>query len=156
MRRVYHLAERLMGMDAEIWRRHANPWSVFTRFLALPLLVLAIWSHVWIGWWAVAAIVLACFWIWLNPRLFAPPVRLDSWAARGVMGERVFIGRRDEIARHHRLWADGLAWASLPGLIVLACGLIWTDPVWTIFGTVLAMLPKLWFLFEGQPKDLLA
>lgn len=33
-------AERLMGMDAASWERHANPLSVYTRYAALPLLAL--------------------------------------------------------------------------------------------------------------------
>jgi hypothetical protein len=32
-------------MSDEVWRRHAHPWSVCTRFAAIPPLVLAIWSR---------------------------------------------------------------------------------------------------------------
>jgi hypothetical protein len=53
---VFKSLERLMSMDDRVWRRHANPWSGWTRVTALPLLVLAIWSRVWIGWWAVLAV----------------------------------------------------------------------------------------------------
>ena len=31
------------------WMKHANPWSVWTRYSVLPLIVLAFWSRVWIG-----------------------------------------------------------------------------------------------------------
>jgi hypothetical protein len=27
---------RMFRMDDEAWRRHANPWSVWTRFAAIP------------------------------------------------------------------------------------------------------------------------
>lgn len=40
-------------MTDESWRRHANPWSVWTRFAAIPAVVLAIWSRTWIGWWCL-------------------------------------------------------------------------------------------------------
>jgi len=50
---------RLFGLQGDHWMRHADPWSVWTRFLALPLLALAAWSRVWIGWWAVLAGVVA-------------------------------------------------------------------------------------------------
>ena len=37
-------------MTDEAWKRHANPWSVWTRFGAIPLMILAIWSGVcWPG-----------------------------------------------------------------------------------------------------------
>jgi hypothetical protein len=39
------------GMTEDAWKRHANPWSVWTRFAAIPLMILAIWSRVWLGWW---------------------------------------------------------------------------------------------------------
>ncbi|MEM9129518.1 MAG: DUF6653 family protein, partial [Pseudomonadota bacterium] len=86
------------------------------------------------------------FWAWYNPRAFAPPSDLDNWCSRGVLGERVFLNRRDEIEAHHVTWADALAFASLPGVIILALGLWWHDQAWTIFGTVLTMLPKVWFV----------
>ncbi|MEM7073828.1 MAG: DUF6653 family protein, partial [Pseudomonadota bacterium] len=48
--------------------------------------------------------------------------------------------------RSHRMWADGLALASVPGLIVLVIGVARLDPDWTVFGTVLTVLPKVWFV----------
>lgn len=39
------------NMSEDAWARHANPWSVWTRIAtALPLLILAVWSRVWLGW----------------------------------------------------------------------------------------------------------
>ena len=46
--------QRAFGMTDAAWRRHANPWSVWTRFLSLPLLAAAIWTRDWWGWWALA------------------------------------------------------------------------------------------------------
>jgi hypothetical protein len=51
---------------SEIWQRHANPWSVWTRFAAIPAMMLAVWSRVWIGWWSVAPIVLVMAWLVAN------------------------------------------------------------------------------------------
>ena len=143
---VYKAAEGLMGMSDMVWARHANPWSCYTRFTVLPLLVLAIWARVWIGLWCLPLIACTLFWAWYNPRAFAPPSDLDNWCSRGVLGERVFLNRRDEIEAHHVTWADALAFASLPGVIILALGLWWLDLAWTIFGTVLTMLPKVCFV----------
>ena len=80
---VFKLSERLMAMDDEVWARHANPWSVYSRFTCLPLIALAIWSRVWLGWWSLVPLVLALFWTWYNPRAFRPSTRNDGWAFKG-------------------------------------------------------------------------
>jgi hypothetical protein len=98
---VFRSLERLMAMDDRVWRRHANPWSGWTRVAALPLLVLAIWSRVWIGWWALVAVWLVVVWTWLNPRLFPEPRTLDAWMSRGRAGRTGAswsIGRRSRRA----------------------------------------------------------
>jgi hypothetical protein len=38
---IERFAARLMAMDDRAWARHANPWSVWTRFATLPFLLLA-------------------------------------------------------------------------------------------------------------------
>lgn len=138
--------ERVMGMSDRVWRRHANPWSGWTRLSALPLLALAGWSRVWIGWWSLPALGAAAAWIWLNPRVFPEPVRLDAWMSRGVMGERILLGHRDEVPSGHRTAATVLAWLSVPGAALMAWGVaaLWWEGA--VLGTLLAMLPKLWFL----------
>lgn len=138
--------EGLMGMSDRVWRRHANPCSGLTRFTALPLLILAIWSRVWVGPWAWAFVGLAVFWIWANPRVFPEPASWGHWMSRGVMGERIYIDHYDEIPAHHRRAGRLLALAAVPGVCVLAYGLwaLWVD--WTIAGAVLAVLPKVWFV----------
>ncbi|WP_428516901.1 DUF6653 family protein [Roseovarius sp.] len=145
MNGLYRAAERLMGMDADSWARHASPWSVYSRFTILPLLALAVWSRVWIGGWAWLAVALVLAWTWANPRVFAPPRDLDAWASRGVLGERVLIGRRDEVPAHHRRWAALLSVLSLPGTVAMAWGLWALDAAWVVFGTALTMIPKIWF-----------
>ncbi|WP_298429424.1 DUF6653 family protein [uncultured Jannaschia sp.] len=142
---VFRGAERMMAMDDATWRRHANPWSVWSRFTVLPLLVLAIWSRVWLGWWALLPIALALGWNWLNPRVFPPVDRLGGWAGRAVMGERIFLEHRSEIAPHHRRAATVLTWASAAGAVPLVVGLwaLWWEGA--VFGTLLAALPKVWF-----------
>ena len=57
-------------MTDDVWARHANPWSVWTRYMALPLLIMAIWSRVWLGWGSLMPIAIVLLWIWLNPRVF--------------------------------------------------------------------------------------
>ena len=73
-----------------------------SRFTVLPLFALAVWSRVWIGWWAVLVVALVCVWAWWNPRAFPPPSSTDTWAAKGTFGERVFLNRKAlPIPDHH-------------------------------------------------------
>ncbi|MGB7240486.1 MAG: DUF6653 family protein [Sulfitobacter sp.] len=144
---IFKALERLMTMDDDVWRRHANPWSGWTRMLTcLPILALAIWSRVWLGAWSLVPVLLALGWIWINPRAFPPPERLDSWMSRGVLGERVFLAHRSEIAAHHRRAALVLSLLSVPGAIVMIWGLwaLWWEGA--VFGTILTALPKVWFV----------
>lgn len=139
--------ERLMAMDERTWRRHANPWSVHTRiFATLPLLTLAVWSRVWIGWWALLAVAVAVAWVWLNPRLWPEPARFDSWASRGVLGERIWLEHRAAIPAHHRRMAAILAGLSAAGAVVLVAGLValWWEGA--VFGLLLTAIPKVWFV----------
>jgi hypothetical protein len=72
---------------------------------------------------------------------------MDSWAARGVMGERLWLGRRTlPIPRHHARWALGLSLASGACLVPLAWGLVVFDPWATAFGALGASAMKLWFV----------
>jgi len=51
---------QLFRMDDATWLRHANPWSVILRFTTvLPVLILALWSRLWLVWWAVIPVSLA-------------------------------------------------------------------------------------------------
>jgi len=136
-----------MGMSDAVWRRHANPWSGWTRLAGgLPLLALAIWSRVWLGWGALVLLALALGWIWYNPRAFAEPRSYRSWMSRGVLGEYVFLHHRALVAAHHRTAARWLSALSLPGALVLAAGLWQLRLDWVLLGIVLTGLPKLWFL----------
>lgn len=144
---LYQFSERLMRMDDAAWLRHANPWSVYTRILCLPLLVAAIWCRIWIGWWALVPIMLVIMWILFNPRAFDPPKHTESWAARGVMGERVFLNRKTiPIPTHHLHMSHLLSAVSGIGLLPLCYGLIVLDVWATLCGLATMMLGKLWFV----------
>ena len=98
-----------MKMNEATWLRHANPWSVWTRFTCLPLIVLALWSRQWIDMWFIAPLALALIWTWLNPRIFPEPTSFDHWPAKATFGERVWLNRAHvTIARHHQALESGL------------------------------------------------
>lgn len=137
----------LFRMTDEVWGRHANPWSAWTRVPVLPLFCLAVWSRVWIGWWSLLPIVLLIIWIWINPRAFPPPQSTRSWAARAVMGERVWLNRGvTPIPRHHAIWASLLAGMAAVGLPPLVWGLWVLDLPWVLLGLALTVGSKMWFL----------
>lgn len=143
----FRLTETLMGMDDKAWSRHANPLSGWSRLSCGPLLALAIWSRTWIGWWSLIPITLALGWIWLNPRLLKEPASTDNWMSKGVLGERRFLERKKHpIPPHHERAAILLAWLAVPGVVILAYGLIVLNGWATFCGIFLSVVPKLWFL----------
>ena len=72
--------------DADGWRRHANPWSVYTRIPVPLLLTAAIWTRAWIGWWSLVPVAAVLVWTMINPRVFPPPQRFTSWASGPAPG----------------------------------------------------------------------
>jgi hypothetical protein len=137
----------IFQMDDNTWERHANPWSVWSRTTVLPVLILAAWSRVWIGWWALAPGVIALLWTWLNPRLFGKPPSLDSWASKCVLGERIWVNRDEvPVPEHHRLAPTVLNVVSGTGMLFVIWGAVQLS-IWpTLFGATLVYAGKLWFL----------
>ena len=144
---LFAAAERLMRMDDAAWHRHANPWSGWTRFAILPLLALAVWSRVWLGWGALVPVALVIVWTLWNPRAFRAPERLDHWMSRGVLGERLWLARAHApIPAHHARAAWALTALSALGLPPFVYGLAVLDPGWTVAGLILIVGGKTWFV----------
>ncbi|MBE9190791.1 hypothetical protein IQ230_10570 [Gloeocapsopsis crepidinum LEGE 06123] len=135
------------SMSDDTWARHANPWSVGTRFTVLPLLILAIWSRAWLGWRSLIPISIVVVWMWINPRIFPPPASTNSWAAKAVLGERVWLNRdKIPVPEHHRRIPSILSIVSTTGMLFVIYGLV-TFNIWsTLLGTVVVYLGKLWFI----------
>ncbi|MFZ5736703.1 MAG: DUF6653 family protein [Pseudomonadota bacterium] len=134
-------------LSDDTWKRHANPWSVWTRYAAFPVLVLAVWSRDWIGWWSLLPVGLTIAWLAYNPRAFPPPASTDSWASKAVLGERIWVGlKRDEIPERHRIVPGVAAGISMCGLPVLTWGLIVLDLAVTLLGMMVVILAKTWFV----------
>ncbi|MGF1501143.1 MAG: DUF6653 family protein [Paracoccaceae bacterium] len=135
------------GLDDAAWARHANPWSGWTRLPIAPLLILAIWSRIWIGAWCLVPVALLLLWTAINPYAFPAPRDTTSWMSRAVFGERVFLARdRRPIPAQHRAWANGLTLAALPGVALCIWGVAALEPWPALFGLTVAMAAKLWFL----------
>ena len=144
---VFSLSEKFMSMDDQVWERHANPMSVWSRFTILPLFAAAIWSRVWLGWWALIPVFLVGFWTWYNPRAFAAPKDFGGWASRGVLGERIYLDRKNrEIEKQHLQAAFLLTMISAIGVFPFAWGL-WNLDLWaTLLGLALIAGGKTWFV----------
>jgi len=144
---IFAASERLMRMDDAGWRRHANPLSGWSRFAILPLMALAVWSRVWVGWGAAVPVALLVVWTFVNPRAFPPPRDYGAWMTRGVLGERLWLDRaRRSLPAHHRRAALMTTLVAASGLPVLVWGLWALDPFATLLGLVLGVGGKAWFL----------
>ena len=144
---IFKLSEQLMTMDDDVWARHANPWSVYTRFTCLPLIVLAVWSRIWLGWWSLLPIALTLFWTWYNPRAFPPSTRSEGWAFKGTRGERLFLDRkRVPIPRHHEDMGKILTALAALGGAVLLYGLVFLNAWATVCGLSTTIIAKTWFV----------
>ncbi len=137
----------LFGLDDAGWQRHANPWSGWSRVTIPILFAAAVWSRVWLGWWAVLPVAALIVWTWVNPRAFPPPKSTNNWMSKGVLGERIWL-ERDKVAipRHYIVLANNLSVVGAAGLAAMAWGLIALS-IWpTVFGLALIYLSKLWFI----------
>ena len=137
---------KIFIMDDTTWFRHANPWSGILRNTALPLLIIAFWSRLWLGWWAVIPVALALLWTWFNPRIFHAPQSLDHWMSKAVLGERVWLNRDAvPVPAYHQIVPNVLSAVSAIGLLFILEGVLVFDPslcpVWDYDG----VSGKLWF-----------
>jgi hypothetical protein len=134
----------MFRMTDEAWQRHANPWSVYTRFAAIPAMILAIWSRAWIGWWSLIPIAVVVVWLWLNPRAFPAVTEPRSWAAKGIYGEKLWLAERRNLPTGYQPVLRFLAMVGGVGFVLLIIGLV-TLRVWpTVFGATLIVLGQLW------------
>ncbi len=138
---------KLFLPDDESWLRHANPWSIWTRFATLPFIVLAVWSRVWLGWYCIIPTAMLIVWLVINPTLFRKPVSFDSWGARAVLGERIFTKRKERpIPSRHKTPILILTVLQTIGGLILIYG-VWRLNIYlTLYGMTFVYLAKMCFL----------
>ncbi|WP_309485896.1 DUF6653 family protein [Marinitenerispora sediminis] len=135
-------------MDDEAWRRHANPWSVWTRFAAVRAVIAALGSRAWLGWWYLLPVAAVAGWLWLDPHVFPTVTAPRTWAPRRGYGERLWLAdpalASAEHRRFHRLLVPLRAVSlGLPGYGLVGYGLVVLD-VWpTACGAALLVLGQL-------------
>ncbi|MEE9319587.1 MAG: DUF6653 family protein [Granulosicoccus sp.] len=141
------LLAKLMRMSDEKWKRHANPWSVWTRFVILPFLAITIWSRILIGWWCLFPVILLLVWTMVNPGYFGVPVSTRSWASRATLGERVWLNKKSiAIPDHHSVFVHILNSVVAVGFIPLIYGLVSFEFFAMLLGLGMVIMGKLWFL----------
>jgi hypothetical protein len=134
-----------MILSERTWLRHANPWSVWTRYAAFPLLVLAVWSWHWIGCWSIVAISAVVLFLIVNPWLFPQPRSTRNWASMAVLGERVWLAeQRAFLPQQFPRPYYSIAALSFANIVALGWGIYATDMVLTIVSTINVLVAKSW------------
>ncbi|MBN2031254.1 hypothetical protein JW824_13550 [bacterium] len=126
------------------WRHHANPWSVYTRFAAIPAMIFAVWSRVWISWLALIPVGVVIFWLAVNPFIFPAVSANHGWTARGIYGEKLWLFHRSRVSRGHRIILRLLIILGLAGFILMGWGLVRLRLWPTVFGATLVTVAQLW------------
>jgi len=138
---------KVFNLEGDNWMKHANPWSIWTRFATLPFLILAIWSRIWLGWYSLIPILVFVFWLIINPTFFKKPKTFDNWGSKSVLGEKYWSNRKENsIPKHHKVVVLILTILQASGGIILIIGLWKLDIYFTIIGTIIVYFSKMWFL----------
>lgn len=138
---------KTFGLEGDSWQKHANPWSIWTRFATMPFLILSIWSRVWIGWYCLIPITLLIIWLRVNPTLFKKPDSFDNWESKAVFGEKYWAERKKRaVPEHHHNPINILTILQSIGGLLLVYGLWKLDLSITLLAAVLVYMSKMWFL----------
>lgn len=95
-----------------MFKRHAHPFSAWSRLLSTPLLLVPLWTRRW--WWYVPIGV----WLAINPVITPEADDTSSFATRAILGEESWS--RDPASEPLVLTVTGVASASLVGAMVAA------------------------------------
>lgn len=138
----------LFNLTDKNWLRHANPWSVWTRYTVLPAFTTSLWARLWIGWWCLIPLLLSLLWAFYNPVLFPKPKSTKNWASRAVFGEQIFMNRnRIELPEIHKSPIHKLLnLIAGTGLLITVISTVSYSPSGVLLGTALAYLGKSWYL----------
>lgn len=102
------MPDRVADLRHEVFARHSNPWSAWTRWLSTPLVLVPVWTRRW----SLAAVV--GVWMVANPVIFPKPADERAWSTRAVLGEELWISN---LPRDTALAVD--AAATLAGISAL-------------------------------------
>ena len=138
---------RVFNLTDDNWMKHANPWSVGTRYSVLPVIVLAFWSRVWIGWWCLIPAAVSLAWMFFNPVFFKKPRSTRNWASQSVLGERVWMNRKAvPVPDRHKVLPRVLNAVSSVGLLLSIWAVIDLSLWAAVLGVAVTYLGKSWYL----------
>ncbi|NLI17633.1 MAG: hypothetical protein GX427_02315 [Actinomycetales bacterium] len=100
------------GTCARMFRRHAHPFSAWSRLLSAPLLLVPLWTR---RWWLYVPIGA---WMAVNPVMTPPARDTSSFATRAILGEESWT--RDPTSEPAVMALAGMATATLAGSMVAA------------------------------------
>ena len=100
------------GFYGRMFKRHAHPFSAWSRLLSTPLLLVPLWTRRW--WWYAPIGA----WLAINPVITPEAHDMSSFATRAMLGEESWS--RDPTSEPLVLAVTGVASASLVGAMVAA------------------------------------
>lgn len=138
---------KVFNLNDENWMKHANPWSVYTRYTVLPIIILAFWARIWIAPYHWIAVIVSIAWMFFNPVVFKKPKSTNNWASKCVLGERVYLNRKEiKIPNHHKLAPNILNAIAGIGMTIAIYGTVKLNVPAAVYGTLITYLGKSWFL----------
>jgi len=130
-----------------IWRKYTTPCSIWIRFLILPMLIISMWSRVWIEHWSLALILLTFIWIWFNPRILPKQKSKNLWAMQAILGERIWLNRhRQLIPEQHFFVITALQIMVIISFLTCIAGIVILNLSLTFFGLTITYICMCWFL----------
>jgi hypothetical protein len=136
-------AVKTFGLNEENWKKHANPWSVWSRMAAFVVMIAAIFARELFGWWTLAFIGAGIIFMFLNTRIFPGVDQPRRWDEKGIYGEKLWT-LKDEAAAGHRKAINLLIGIAGIGLPIMVYGLIVVEAWPTVFGLSLVFVSQLW------------
>jgi hypothetical protein len=125
-------------LEDAFWERHANPWSAGTRFVLLPALMTAIYRR------SARLLAATLAFAVLNPVLFPPPDRTDSYLSRIVLAEREWLAAGNDTMGLS--YPNVLNLLNVPATLYAVVSAVRRDRRGTVLGTAAAMGLKLWWV----------
>lgn len=93
-----------------VFVRHSNPWSAWSRWATIPLVLLPVWTR------GRRQAVAVAVWFVLNPVMFPRPAHERAWSTRAMLGEeRWMLERPRDAALAVNVAATAAAVAALIG-----------------------------------------